>query len=61
MHFLFDKAITVLVYYFYRKVRPDPCRGFFFFELRQLCCRFCFVVAGLATRFGSDPLVSYIS
>jgi hypothetical protein len=34
--------------------------GFFFFGLRQPCCRFSFVVAGLATHSGSDTPVSYV-
>jgi len=57
-------------------MRPDARRGFFFFGLRfalslegQPClprapypkgCRFSFVVAGPATRFGSDTPVSYV-
>jgi len=45
-----------------------PVGAFSFFGLRftlslegQPCCRFSFVLAGLATRFASDPFVSYIS
>src|SRR5882724_6118510 len=44
-----------------RKVCPDACRGFSFYGVRQPRCRFSFVLAGLATRFASDPFVSYIS
>src|SRR5882672_1990957 len=43
------------------KCAPMPVGAFSFYGVRQPCCRFYFVLAGLATRFASDPFVSYIS
>ena len=62
MHFLLDKANTVLVNLLLLKSAPRCLSGLFlFYGVRQPCCRFSLVLAGLATRFASDPFVSYIS
>ena len=55
IHFLLDKATTSLVDLKGRKVRPDANRGFFFFGVRQPCCRFSYDTGGSEPERVASP------